>query len=572
MLNQSFYKDAPQDIHNFGEYLRRYFPVPFGVVLLMCFFPGDPTAQIILSEIMFNPSGDENTNEFVELLNIGTNAVDLSGWGISDNSASDFIVGSGTILFPDRYTLVLDQNYFDSERIYDAVIPEEALILSIDGPTFGFRRFSNSTGETVHLIVASGDTLDSYTYTTDNDNGFSDEKVLLIPEDSRNNWQNSNELLGTPGKRNSVAAFDYDLAFTGLSIQPNPSLVGQDVTIRALAKNAGLSAPVSATVRLYVDADNDGARDEDELIDEISIDTALLKSFNDSVLITISWRPPFAGTLTIDGEIFSDPDDNITNNSLSITLTALEEENRIIISELMFRPIGTMPEWVELFNAETYELNLQNWRIRDRAQTNGVLISSRKVTLLPGQFIVLTGDTDGLVSFYSRSFPGIEVTGFPALNNDEDTIEIIDPLGRISDAVAYNSSWGNNPGVSLERVNLNSSSNNALNWGLSTVIEGATPGEVNSLNQERLASAVTIVPEPNPFSPNRRSETCVIAVTHPFAQSIVTMKIFDRYGRLVQDLVRGEARGSSFREEWDGTNNNGKNMLTDIYVIYIGIL
>ena len=131
-----------------------------------------------------------------------------------------------------------------------------------------------------------------------------------------------------------------------------------------------------------------------------------------------------------------------------------------------------MPEWVELFNAGTYTINLQNWRIRDRAQSQGVLISSQEVTLLPGLFIVLTDDQDGLTSFYGRPFPGIEVAGFSALNNDEDTIEIIDPLGRISDAVAYNSSWGNNPGVSLERVNMNSSSNNALNWGLSTVIEG----------------------------------------------------------------------------------------------------
>jgi hypothetical protein len=455
----------------------------------------------------------------------------------------------------------------------NAIIPEEALILSIDGPTFGSRGFSNSTGETVHLIDASGDTLASYTYTIDNDNGFSDEKILLIPEDSRINWQNSIELLGTPGKRNSVALFDYDLEFTGLIVQPDPSLVGQDVTVQAVLKNAGLSAPVSATVRFYLIAYNDGTRDEDDLIDEINIDTALLKSFNDSVHITISWQPPFAGTLTIDAEIVSDPDDDKSNNSYSRTLTVLEEESRIIVSEIMYRPIGTMPEWVELFNAGTYTINLQNWRIRDSAQSQGVLISSQEVTLLPGLFIFLTDDEDGLTSFYGRPFPGIEVAGLPALNNDEDTIEIIDPLGRISDAVAYNSSWGNNPGVSLERVNMNSSSNNALNWGLSTVIEGAQlPARSTAFTRSVRHPLSPLIPSPIRFLRTDVPNTCVIAVTHPLAQSIVTMKIFDRHGRLVRDLVRGEARGSSFSKEWDGTNNNGENMLTNIYVIHMSAL
>jgi hypothetical protein len=79
MLNLVYYKKSTQDILNSGKCLRKYFPVLFGVMLLFYIFPRNLPTQIILSEVMFNPSGDENRNEFVELLNIGTNAVDLSG-------------------------------------------------------------------------------------------------------------------------------------------------------------------------------------------------------------------------------------------------------------------------------------------------------------------------------------------------------------------------------------------------------------------------------------------------------------------------------------------------------------
>ena len=52
-------------------------------------------SPIVLSEVMFNPSGNENYNEFIEIYNISAEEVDLSGYWIGDGVDSDEIIDAG---------------------------------------------------------------------------------------------------------------------------------------------------------------------------------------------------------------------------------------------------------------------------------------------------------------------------------------------------------------------------------------------------------------------------------------------------------------------------------------------
>jgi hypothetical protein len=54
--------------------------------------------EIVINEIMFDPTGDDNNSEWVELYNAGNSAVDLTGWNLTDNDGNRFsLSGAGSI-------------------------------------------------------------------------------------------------------------------------------------------------------------------------------------------------------------------------------------------------------------------------------------------------------------------------------------------------------------------------------------------------------------------------------------------------------------------------------------------
>ena len=541
----------------------------FFLVIILTLTP-NLRGQIILNEIMFNPPGNENHNEFIELLNTGIEPVDLSGWNVSDQDGSDEIVGTGggLVLLPGQYAIILDSDYFLNSTVYDTFIPGAALILTINGPTLGSRGLSNSNAETISLISSTGDTVTSYRYSPGNPDGISDEKIIPNIMNNAENWADSKEIPGSPGARNSVTPPDFDLSVTSLNADPPYPHAGQSITFSVTVRNNGIHTPSAAAVSIFFDADKNGLFTMGEILDEFQLDVAGLSVFGDSVIIEYTWLPPTAGTIQLSFVVSSTPDEAPGNNIQTLTLSIPDKENQLKLNEIMYQPLSDSPEWIEIVNTGSSEINLDNWLIKDKIRATPAVISESHVIIQPGEFIVLTGDSSRLAGKFTSTFAIIEVDDFPALNNDEDEITLAEPSGKISDKVDYNSSWGSNRGVSLERILIEGPSNSRMNWGLSTDPAGATPGKPNTLSISGIPSNIIIVPDPNPFSPTRRSEVCSISVSHPLTQSLVTMKIYDRYGRLIRDLLRGELRGSVFSVTWDGKNNNGRLMLTDIYVVY----
>jgi hypothetical protein len=61
----------------------------FLVALVLC-APAISSAQVVISEIMYDPPGTDAKHEWVELFNAGDSAVDLSKWKISDGTTHLF--------------------------------------------------------------------------------------------------------------------------------------------------------------------------------------------------------------------------------------------------------------------------------------------------------------------------------------------------------------------------------------------------------------------------------------------------------------------------------------------------
>ena len=115
--------------------------------------PAQTNSNIILSEIMFKPQPGDN--EFIELYNISENEkVDLSGYKIKyQTSNPDSIVsaGSGTILYPKSFAVILQGKYDTANGIYKDIVPSNALILKIYDNSFGSSGMSNSSDRIISL-------------------------------------------------------------------------------------------------------------------------------------------------------------------------------------------------------------------------------------------------------------------------------------------------------------------------------------------------------------------------------------------------------------------------------------
>ena len=197
---------------------------------------------MVLSEIMYNPDGNESTDEFVEIYNDSHFAVNLAGWQISDGEGTDSLVSFDDDLWtlPGQFVLILDPDYFaDSSTTYDGFVPSVAKVVTLSNSTFGSRGFSNSTAECVSILNDSGRVVSEYCYSLGNDDGHSDEKIFLTNGDDIANWTNSILHHGTPGKSNSVTPPLHDLAVIRFTATPAAPAIGDTFVISVTVQNLG---------------------------------------------------------------------------------------------------------------------------------------------------------------------------------------------------------------------------------------------------------------------------------------------------------------------------------------------
>jgi len=196
-------------------------PVIFILIFLL---PITTFSQVVLTEVMFDPLGSEDTDEFIEIFNLNQkDVVNLTGWCIGDGTGMDPIIdaGKGFFLQPNQYAVILDPDYFMYSTTYKSLIPADALILTVGGTTLGSSGLSNARSETITLINNLGQIVCQYSYSVGNTPGFSDEKINLAGLDIASNWSDSEVLFGTPGWKNSIEPSIREEQ-AKLYVKPNP--------------------------------------------------------------------------------------------------------------------------------------------------------------------------------------------------------------------------------------------------------------------------------------------------------------------------------------------------------------
>ena len=552
----------------------------FAALSFFCFFiPTMLYAQVTFSEVMFDVVGSDAHDEFIEIYNLSeTDTLDLIGWKLSDSLAEDDLVdaGMGMALKPGQFAVILDGSYWNNSETYQDIIPDEALVLTIDDAALGSGGLTNSRGKRLSLIDSNGQEVDVYRYTADNTAGYSDEKILLTADNSPENWANSVVIGGTPGYRNSVSAYNFDIGYNTGALTYHPALARrlQPVQLECTLSNLGLQDfKAQVHVMLFIDANKNGQYESNEEA-LINSDENVELAVGGFLSYSVQWIPQSAGQFLLTAIIESAADENNSNNKAIVEIPVVESQVTVCINEIKFLNLEGEPEWIELLNTGDRPLTLKDWGIADSRDTCWI---DTLLYIYPMQYKVIAADS-GLPRFYAIADSLVYIQkNLPTLNNSEDVVYLLNPAGGWVEQVPYGLDWLEGEDwrkPSLERINYTLDARRAFSWGPCTAQRGATPGKQNSLFSLSATQSGSIQIKPNPFSPDGDGfeDRALITIHSASAASRLRADIFDATGRKVRTLEDNIFSGSTSELVWNGRDDKGNMVRMGIYIIFVQLL
>jgi hypothetical protein len=430
---------------------------------------------------MFDAPGSEYYNEFIEIFNLSDSAQCLEGCYLSIDGNADTLkfIDSQNTLMLGAYGLILDRDYIieHKDSVYNHLIPDGALLLTIHDNSFSGNGMVNSAAHTIYLIADNGDTLSAVVTTPDQNSGYSDEKILLDGPNNPDNWGTSLSYLGTPGFKNSISPRDYDVAIIDLCYLDDIEYPTPGEPVRFLLKVQNLGLKTISNAELIIGDDLN--RDTTLQYEEIFYNDILTIEPGDSVVMFPVLPEARSGVMPLFGTIGYE-DENPANNSVYLEIYVPYPKGCVAINEFMYTPdTDAGGEWIEILNVSGDTLNLKNWTIADNSTR--ALVTDADYFVPPGSYVVIASDSVLLEYWDVGEYFIKSKATLPALNNAGDSIVVRDLCGQTIDALKYSSTWGKKPGVSLERINPYIDDQSSSNWNLSGVEEGGTPGKRNSV-------------------------------------------------------------------------------------------
>ncbi len=183
--------------------------------------------------------------------------------------------------------------------------------------------------------------------------------------------------------------------------------------------------------------------------------------------------------------------------ALAATPSALYAlEAAAVINEIQYNPAAPGdPEWIELTNKLSVDVDLTGWRLTGGANFD----FPAGTTLRAGGYLVISDNPAALQT--AASITGVLGPWTGSLNNSGETLRLRDLSGRLMDEVTYNDrgrwpSGADGSGATLARKSGHVSGRTADSWALSRRV-GGSPGAGNEAVQ--LAPAVTLFNESAPW-------------------------------------------------------------------------
>ena len=406
----------------------------------------------------FIPQPISGLPEFVEIVNMSSDTVDLKNWRITDsNEGLNYGLGFVSIAMDEYVVIAADSTLVDS-------VPNGVPYLTPDG---GFPTLNNS-GDEIRIFDPFNTLIDSlfYSSTWGIDQGISLEKYY--PNDSshiQGNWAPSTSLSGfTIGAPNAVTPAIINGTLLSENIYYSPSIPSEtdEVIMSIPILNSGTSI-FSGLVQVS--------------LNNVMINQSAINSGNigDTVLVDISIGTFNSGFNEMSLSLIVENDENENDNTGLDTLKIRYPFGTILINEFMSAPNNDQSEFVELFAFRN--LNMVEWSISDN-HLDPVLLNT--ISVSSGDFIVVLSDSnmmdilDGNAHLF---FP----FNFPSLNNSGDGIYLFDHTESVIDSLNYDTDWPLTSERSTEKIRQSYTSNGSSNWLLADENISMTPGANNSV-------------------------------------------------------------------------------------------
>ncbi len=253
---------------------------------------------------------------------------------------------------------------------------------------------------------------------------------------------------------------------------------------------------------------------------------------------------------------------------ISALFTLTIPVSAVVISELMPAP-SVMGEWIEFYNETEDAINLYGWHLADAAGNTGWF--GEFTTIPPDGYLVAAPDRETLILLELAPRASVDVTGgWTPLNDDGDTVRLIDNRGNVMDYAVYDEKAARVKGRSWERIDHRGTGDDLYNWGSSADLRGHTAGRINSLRPVAPGEKTSVRAEPNPFNPTGRPDEWVthINFTLPVPVSSITVDIYNLHSRRIRRLAANIPAGTrSPVLTWDGRSDSGKMMLIGRYIV-----
>jgi hypothetical protein len=525
--------------------------------------------DVVINEIMVKPTPVVGlpAYEYVELFNKRHFPLDLDNWKLSIGKKEHML--SGVVIEADSFVVLCS---LAAAGAFDSTLP----VFGISG----FPALNNTAGE-ICLKNDSGRVISDIRYSdawyknaAKKTGGWSLEQIDPgNPCGEIDNWTSSrNSLGGSPGRKNSVNAYNPDL-------RP-PELL-----------RAGILAADSICLVF------DEAMDSSTLLRRhlYLLDSSLhIQHINpvgmDYSQVIISFQPALQrGKIYMIGldSGLKDCAGNLLRQGTAVRFALPDSVSPfdIIFNEILPDPKSGGVKYIELYNRSEKIIDLSTLHLANEDSLSGQMTDEKIIArdsylLFPGSFVLLSTSGADVRNQYYCPFPEnlFDLPALPKMDIGAGTLLLLSSAGLLIDRLQYQEAWqfpllANTKGVSLERIDYEALTKNPGNWHSASEASGfGTPGYRNS-EHVNPGSGSGLNFSNELFSPDEDGYEDVLEINYQLNKPdfVGTLTIYDSNGRAVRFLMKNTLLGSGGSLIWDGLTENHEKARVGIYIICLEV-